>query len=94
MIDTQLLMDDAEVKSHLKYTKSWDQAKRFLMTKKRLPPGLLAFATAPLQGSAYQPDLIHGMCDPLQSYHLANDWCSAYDTHPFCFLKWRYDTVS
>jgi len=76
-------LDDAEIKSHLKYTKSLEQAERFVKTKKRLPPGLLAFATAPLHGSPYQPDLIHGMCDPLQAYHLANDWCAAHDTHPF-----------
>jgi uncharacterized protein (DUF169 family) len=30
-------LDDAEIKSHLKYTKDWDQAKRFVKTKKRLP---------------------------------------------------------
>jgi uncharacterized protein (DUF169 family) len=76
-------LDDAEIKSHLKYTKNWEQAERFVKTKTRMPPGLLAFATAPLQDSPYKPDLIHGVCDPLQSYHLANDWCAAHDTHPF-----------
>lgn len=76
-------LDDAEIKSHLKYTKNWEQAERFVKTKKRLPEGLLAFATAPLHLSPYKPDLIHGMSDTLQSYHLANDWCAAHDTHPF-----------
>jgi uncharacterized protein (DUF169 family) len=76
-------LDDGEIKSHLKYTKSKEQAEKFLKTKKRLPPGLLGFATAPLHRAPFLPDLIHGMCDPLQSYHLANDWCAAYDTHPF-----------
>ncbi len=76
-------MDDAEIKSHLKYARSWEQAEKFLKTKTRLPKGLLAFATAPLHLSPFEPDLIHGMCDPLQSYHLANDWCAAHDTHPF-----------
>lgn len=76
-------IDEAEIKSHLKYTKSREQAEKFLKTKKRLPPGLLAFATAPLHATPFEPDLIHGMCDPLQSYHLANDWCAAHDTHPF-----------
>jgi uncharacterized protein (DUF169 family) len=76
-------LDEAEIKSHLKYTKNWEQAERFVKTKIRLPKGLLAFAAAPLHRSPYQPDLIHGMCDPLQSYHLANDWCATYDTHPF-----------
>ena len=53
-------LDDAEIKSHLKYTKDWDQAKRFVKTKKRLPEGLLAFATAPLHRVPYEPDVIHG----------------------------------
>lgn len=76
-------LDDNEIKSHLKYTKSWEQAERFVKTKKRLQPGLLAYATAPLHKAPYAPDVIHGMCDPLQSYHLGNDWCAAFDTHPF-----------
>ncbi len=76
-------LDEGEIKSHLKYTKSREQAEKFIKTKKRLPPGLLAFATAPLHAAPFEPDLIHGMCDPLQSYHLANDWCAAHDTHPF-----------
>lgn len=76
-------LDDAEIKSHVKYTKTWDQAEKFVKTKKRLPEGLLAFATAPLHKAPFVPDLIHGMSDTLQSYHLGNDWCAAYDTHPF-----------
>jgi uncharacterized protein (DUF169 family) len=76
-------LDEAEIKSHLKYTKDWDQAERFVKTKKRLPEGLLAFATAPLHKTPYEPDVIHGVSDVLQAYHLGNDWCAAYDTHPF-----------
>ena len=76
-------LDDGEVKSHLKYTRDWDQAERFVKTKKRLPEGLLAFATAPLHKAPYEPDLIHGMSDVLQAYHLGNDWCAAHDSHPF-----------
>ncbi|MBN2122808.1 MAG: DUF169 domain-containing protein [Deltaproteobacteria bacterium] len=75
--------DDAEIKSHVKYTKTWDQAERFVKTKKRLPEGLLAFATAPIHNAPFQPDLVHGMSDTLQAYHLGNDWCAAHDTHPF-----------
>jgi uncharacterized protein (DUF169 family) len=76
-------IDDAEIKSHLKYTKSREQAEKFLKTKKRLAKEPLAFATAPLHKATFKPDLIHGMCDPLQSYHLANDWDAAFDNHPF-----------
>ena len=75
-------LDDAEIKSHLKYTKDWDQAKRFVKTKKRLPEGLLGFATGPLHKAPFEPDVIHGLSDVLQAYHLGNDWCAAFDTHP------------
>jgi len=76
-------LDDAEIKSHLKYTRDWDQAERFVKTKKRLPQGLLAFATAPLHKAPFEPDVIHGVSDVLQAYHLGNDWCAAIDKHPF-----------
>jgi uncharacterized protein (DUF169 family) len=76
-------LDEGEIKSHLKYTKDRAQAERFVATKKRMPEGLLAFATAPLHKAPYQPDVIHGMSDVLQAYHLGNDWCAAFDTHPF-----------
>jgi uncharacterized protein (DUF169 family) len=86
-------LDDAEVESHLKYTKDRDQAERFVKTKKRLPEGLLAFATAPLHKAPYAPDLIHGMSDVLQAYHLGNDWCAAHDTHPFTMVMTMNSSV-
>ena len=76
-------MDEGEIKSHLKYTKDRAQAERFVATKKRVPDGLLGYATAPLHKAPYEPDVIHGMSDVLQAYHLGNDWCAAFDTHPF-----------
>jgi uncharacterized protein (DUF169 family) len=76
-------LDEGEIKSHLKYTKDRAQAERFVATKKRMPDGLLAFATAPLHKAPFEPDVIHGMSDVLQAYHLGNDWCAAFDTHPF-----------
>ncbi len=75
--------DEGEVKSHFKYTKDKAQAERFVKTKKRLKPGLLAFATAPLHKAAFKPAVVHGMSDVLQAYHLGNDWCAAMDIHPF-----------
>lgn len=67
----------AEIKSHLKYTKDRDQAERFIKTKTRMPEGLLAYATAPFHKATFEPDVIHGMSDVLQAYHLGNDWCAA-----------------
>lgn len=75
-------LDESEIKSHLKYTKDRDQAERFILTKKRLPKGMLAYITAPLHKAPYEPDVIHGMSDVLQAYHIGNDWCAAMDTHP------------
>jgi len=76
-------LDESEIKSHLKYTKDRAQAERFIQTKKRMPEGLLAYATAALHNAIFEPDVIHGLSDVLQAYHLGNDWCAAFDTHPF-----------
>ena len=76
-------LDESEIKSHLKYTKDRAQAERFIKTKKRMPGGLLAYATAALHNAIFEPDVIHGLSDVLQAYHLGNDWCAAFDTHPF-----------
>jgi len=75
--------DEGEVKSHLKYAKDMAQAERIVKSKKRLPKGLLAFATAPLHKATFKPDVIHGMSDVLQAYHLGNDWSTAHDIFPF-----------
>jgi uncharacterized protein (DUF169 family) len=75
--------DESEIKTHLKYAKDRDQAERIAGKKKRLQQGLLAVATAPLHKAPFKPDVIHGMCDVLQSYHLGNDWSAAMDIFPF-----------
>jgi uncharacterized protein (DUF169 family) len=76
-------IDESEIKSHRKYTKDDDQARKFIEAKHRLDKPMVGMATAPLHKATYKPDVIHGMCDVLQSYHLGNDWCAAFDTHPF-----------
>jgi len=76
-------LDEGEIKSHFKYTKNKEQAERFVKTKKIMPSGVLAFATAPLHKAPYEADVIHGMSDVLQAYHVGNDWCAAFDVHPF-----------
>jgi uncharacterized protein (DUF169 family) len=75
--------DEGEMKSHLKYTKDQAQAERLVKSKKRLHQGLLAIATAPLHKAPFKPDVIHGMSDVLQAYHLGNDWSAAHDIFPF-----------
>lgn len=75
-------LDEQEIKSHVKYVRDREQAEKFVKTKPRLPEGLIAFATAPLHKAKFEPDLIHIICDVLQSYHIYNDWASAMDVHP------------
>ncbi|WP_456330484.1 DUF169 domain-containing protein [Archaeoglobus sp.] len=75
-------LDEQEIKSHVKYVRDREQAEKFVKTKPRLPEGLVAFATAPLHKAKFEPDLIHIICDVLQSYHIYNDWASAMDVHP------------
>lgn len=75
--------DDAEVKTHLKYAKNWDQAVKFIKTKPRLPEGALkAFIVSPLADSYFAPDTVHFYCDNMQAYHLLVDYMSAMDKHP------------
>ncbi len=75
-------IDEDEIKSHIKYTRDKEQAERFVLTKPRLPQGLLAFATAPLHKANFEPDLVHIICNVLQAYHIANDYAAANEEHP------------
>lgn len=76
-------LDDAEIKSHLKYTKNLEQAQRFVKTKSRLPEGKLkAFVVCPLADSYFAPDVVHFYCDNMQAYHLVVDYMAALDVHP------------
>lgn len=75
--------DDGEVKSHLKYVKSRDQAAKFVQTKSRLPEGALkAFIVSPLSDAYFPPDVVHFYCDNMQAYHLVVDYMAAMDVHP------------
>jgi uncharacterized protein (DUF169 family) len=76
--------DEAEVKSHAKYTRDLDQAARFVKSKICLPKGLLGIVVAPLGDidGLFEPDTVHFYCDNMQAYHLAVDYMAATDTHP------------
>lgn len=76
-------LDDAEVKSHLKYVRDRDQTERFVRTKPRLPEGALkAFVVSPLADACFTPDTVHFYCDNMQAYHLLVDYMAAMDVHP------------
>ncbi len=76
-------LDDDEVKSHAKYTRDLDQAKRFVLSKPRLPEGeLKAIVVSPLADTYFAPSTVHFYCDNMQAYHLCVDYMAAMDMHP------------
>lgn len=76
-------MGEQEIKSHLKYCRSREQASRFLESKPRLARNsLCAIAVCPLGKAVLPPSVVHFYCDSLQAYHLAVDYMAATDTHP------------
>jgi len=78
--------EDAEVDGHVKYTADWDAAKKCLLSKPKLPLGQLkGFATAPLGKADFDPSVVFFVVNPLQAYHLANDYIGAYGEHPLTF---------
>jgi len=68
---------DQEVDGHVKYTDDWDLAKECLWAKPMLPKGLKGFASAPLGRTDFEPDVIFLVVDPLQAYHIMNDYIGA-----------------
>lgn len=78
--------EDAEVDDHVKYTIDWDFAKECLMTKPKFPVGKLkGFAFAPLGKAEFDPDVVFFVINPLQAYHIINDYIGAYKVHPVTF---------
>ncbi|MEW6079836.1 MAG: DUF169 domain-containing protein [Thermodesulfobacteriota bacterium] len=77
-------LDEGEIKGQAKYTKSLEQAERFIRTKARMTEGLIGIAVAPLAKADVfgGPDTVHFYCDNMQAYHLAVDYMAATDTHP------------
>ncbi|MBI9112803.1 DUF169 domain-containing protein [Maridesulfovibrio ferrireducens] len=77
-------LDAAEIKGHAKYTRTPEQAEKFIKTKTQLPEGLIGIAVAPLGSidGLFEPDTVHFYVDNMQAYHLAVDYMAATDTHP------------
>ena len=76
-------LDENEIKSHLKYVRNMEQAKRFVLSKPRMPEGALkAMIVSPLADSYFTPDTVHFYCDNMQAYHLLVDYMAAMDIHP------------
>lgn len=76
-------IDDNEIRSHLKYCRDGEQARRFVEAKPRMPLGAVkAVAAAPLGLWEEEPHVVHFVCDSMQAYHLAVDFMAATDIHP------------
>lgn len=75
-------IDDAEIKSHMKYVRDKTQAQKVVQAKPRLKQGLIGIAVAPLGDAKFTADTIHFYCDNMQAYHLAVDWMAATDIFP------------
>ena len=74
---------EGEIKGMMKYTRTREQAERFMADKPTLPMGSIkAVAVGPLGDAATQPSVVHFYCDNMQSYHLAVDYAAALDQHP------------
>ncbi|MHB8984510.1 MAG: DUF169 domain-containing protein [Eubacteriales bacterium] len=77
---------EEEAKGHLKYVVDLDKAKRVLESKPRMPlGGMVGYGTAPLAKTPVDPDVIMFVCNPLQAYHILNDYIGAFDVHPLQF---------
>lgn len=77
---------DEEAKGHMKYVLDLEKAKQVMATKPRLPLGeITGFMTAPLAKTPVEPDVIMFVCNPLQAYHILNDYIAAFNVHPLQF---------
>lgn len=78
--------EDPEVDEHIKYVIDWDLAKECLLSKPMLPLGKLkGFAFAPLAKATFDPSIVFFVVNPLQAYHILNDYIGAFGTHPLTF---------
>lgn len=74
---------DEEVEGHVKYTADWDWARECLLAKPMLPVGdLKGFAMAPLGKTNFEPDVVFMVVNPLQAYHILNDYIGGTKSNP------------
>ncbi len=74
---------DEEVEEHVKYTADWAWAKECLLAKPMLPLGKLkGFMTSPLGRTPVDPDVVFIVANPLQAYHILNDYIGGTKASP------------
>ncbi|ATW28672.1 hypothetical protein DCMF_16605 [Candidatus Formimonas warabiya] len=74
------------VRDHMKYVMDMEKAKQVVASKLSLPLGEIhSFITAPLGKTPVDPDVVLFICNPLQAYHILNDYVGAFNVHPLQF---------
>lgn len=77
---------DEEARGHMKYVMDYEKAKQVVASKPYLPLGEIdSFMTAPLAKTPVDPDIVMLVCNPLQAYHILNDYVGAFNVHPLQF---------
>lgn len=77
---------EEEARAHMKYVMDFEKAKQVVLTKPCLPLGEIhSFMTAPLAKTPVDPDIVMFVCNPLQAYHILNDYIGAFNIHPLQF---------
>ncbi|WP_231702715.1 DUF169 domain-containing protein, partial [Desulfocucumis palustris] len=79
-------LSDEEARRHMKFVIDFEKAKEVMSTKPRLSLGEIdSFMTAPLAKTPVAPDVVLFVCNPLQAYHILNDYIGAFNVHPLQF---------
>jgi len=79
-------LSEEETRGHMKYVLDLEKAKQVIAGKPRLCMGEIhSFMTAPLAKTPVEPDIVMFVCNPLQAYHILNDYVGAFDVHPLQF---------
>ncbi|GAB6038546.1 DUF169 domain-containing protein [Fundidesulfovibrio butyratiphilus] len=76
-------MDEAEIKSHQKYSSKALPPEKIVADKATFQGrNLLAIGLEPLGLASKAPDVVHFCCDNMQAYHLVTDWMASQGVHP------------
>lgn len=79
-------LSEEEARGHMKYVLDFEKAKQVVASKPHLPLGEIhSFMTSPLAKTPVDPDVVMFVCNPLQAYHILNDYIGAFDVHPLQF---------
>lgn len=77
---------EEEARRHMKYVLDLEKAREIVAGKPRFSLGEIhSFLMAPLGKMTVAPDVVLFICNPLQAYHILNDYVGAFNVHPLQF---------